>query len=93
MAYIETVKGDHAWMERPMKIGTRSETTLKALRDHAEGETIDGWRDVYLDNAKASDECSDLSRAAFRGRLAKLSALGLYRPIDGFAWGQVRMGG
>jgi hypothetical protein len=69
-----------------MKLGTRSETTLKALRDHAEGQCVDGWRDVYLDNA-----CGDLSANAFRGRLAKLSALGFYRPVDSWAWGQVRI--
>ena len=74
-----------------MKIGTRSETTLRALRSNSEGETQDGWRVVYLDNAKASEGCADLTPAAFRSRLSKLSALGLYRPIDGFAWGEVKM--
>jgi hypothetical protein len=75
-----------------MKLGTRTKITLKALRDHAEGQEIDGWRDVYLDNAKTSEECTDFSLNEFRVRLARLSVLGLYRPNEHLAfWGQIKM--
>ena len=64
---------------------------LKALRDASEGNPINGWRAVYLDNAKASEECTDMTRTAFRSYLAKLSQRGLYKVIDGYAWGDVKM--
>ena len=67
-----------------------TETTLRALRtnvDYEEGE----WGVTYLENAKASEECSDLSITAFRNHLAALTKRGLYLPIDGYAWGRVKL--
>jgi hypothetical protein len=60
---------------------------LKALRDHAEGQSINGWRDVCLDNAKPGE----MSPPTFRSCLARLSVQGVYRPIDGYAFGSVKM--
>lgn len=60
---------------------------LDALRQHAEGQNVDGWRSVYLDNARPSD----FTPRQFAWHLSSLSHAGLYRPIDGFAFGSVKM--
>jgi hypothetical protein len=69
-------------------MGPETRQVLKSLRDASEGQVIDGWRDVYLDNAKPSD----MRAATFRSYLAKLSQHGYYRPVDGYAFGSVNMG-
>jgi hypothetical protein len=68
-----------------------TETVLAALRSkHESIETrADGtsWGLTCLDNARPAG-ISDLS---FRATLAALAKAGLYRVVDGFAWGEVRL--
>lgn len=67
-------------------------TVLTNLRNHAEGSCLtsskDGskWVNVYLDNARKGME-----KNKFRAALATLSKAGLYRVIDGYAWGDVKV--
>ncbi len=70
-----------------------AEQLLAALRNNAEdGHTIDKngnrWQSVYLDNATGD---LGLSGRRIGGLLAALSRAGLYRPIDGTAFGDVLM--
>lgn len=67
---------------------TKTEEILTALREGHESESAEGWLMVYLDNVRP-DGMSDKS---FRSHLAALSKQGLYRPVDGWAWGEVRKG-
>src|ERR1700730_14217364 len=60
---------------------------LQELRKAAEGQQDEDWSDVYLDNARPSG----MSERAFRSCLAALSRQGVYRVIDGYAWGKVKM--
>jgi hypothetical protein len=69
--------------EKAMK--TRSEIVLEALRAKGKSET-NGWLMVYLDNAKPQG----MSFRAFAGHLSALEKAGLYRPVDGYAFGEVR---
>lgn len=71
---------------------TTTERVLEFLRKNAEGSRMankDGsiWADVYLDNARPED----LSVTAFRSCLSGLSKLGVYKVVDGWAWGSVKM--
>jgi len=70
-----------------MNIGPEATKVLTALRQASESDDGDGWRTVYLDNARP-DGMSDKS---FRSYLAKLSQHGLYRVLEGYAFGSVRM--
>jgi hypothetical protein len=74
-----------------MNIGSQTRDVLRALRENSENGDREGWRNVYLDNAKASEQCSNMRRSVFRAHLARLSQCGLYDPIDGYAWGSVKM--
>lgn len=69
-----------------MSLTPKTTEVLAALRHAAEGPLEAGWRDVYLDNAAHT-----LSRAQFAGHLSALEAAGLYKVVDGFAWGRVKM--
>lgn len=71
-----------------MTLSPTSAAVLAALRVHAEGDLDDGWATVYLDNASSS---LTLSAKSFRSALAILSREGLYRVVDGYAWGKVKM--
>ena len=62
------------------------ETILKALRRHAE-DVRDGWGMVYLDNARPND----VSPRQFAGYLSVLEQRGLYRTVDNYAWGEVKV--
>jgi hypothetical protein len=62
-----------------------TETVLAALRAAREGEIENGFSLVYLDNAKPAG----MSRHQFAGYLSALEAAGTYRPVDGYAWGNV----
>lgn len=64
---------------------TNTETVLKNLRDNAESE-FRGWGCVYLDNARKG-----MPVATFRAALAQLSKQGLYRVVDGYAFGDVKL--
>jgi hypothetical protein len=58
---------------------------LASLRKNA--EEVDGiWGIVYLDNARVAG----VSPHAFAGYLGALEKQGLYRPVDGYAWGEVK---
>jgi hypothetical protein len=61
-------------------------TVLDGLYACAEGEPEGGFRMVYLDNARPAG----MSAQAFAGHLSALEARGLYKPVDGYAWGMVR---
>lgn len=67
----------------------RTEQVLRNLRDERETHegNGDGWADVYLDNAKPAG----MSDKAFRSHLSALSQAGFYKPVDGYAWGSVRL--
>lgn len=71
---------------------TTIENLLNALRANAEGETdVDGFRDVYLDNAFADmPGTKPQALAAFLGQLEKM---GFYKVVDGYAWGRVKAEG
>ena len=64
---------------------------LENLRANIESEstTADGhrWGCVYLDNARPKG----MSANQFRAILAQLSKEGLYKVIDGYAFGDVRL--
>lgn len=69
----------------------RAAIVLDALRHASEGDTVNGFKSVYLDNAHADVQAKHgMSLAAFCGHLSHLEAIGLYRPVDGLAWGEVR---
>lgn len=69
-------------------LSTESQNVLNLLRKHAEGSSNDGWRDVYIDNARPDG----MTCRAYAGHLSALKGAGVYKPIDGYAWGEVRMG-
>lgn len=74
---------------RPRRVidAISSAEVLKALRRAAEGPEEDGWREVYIDNAIPAG----MTVRSFRSHLATLAGRGLYRPIDNYAWGRVRV--
>lgn len=67
---------------------------LADLRANVEG-TVEtrangvSWQNVYLDNVPRRG----LTPRQFAWHLSQLSHVGLYRPIDGDAWGDVAMQG
>ena len=61
-------------------------TVLCNLRKSAEDRSAQ-WSDVYLDNAIPVG----MSDKSFRSCLASLSKSGVYKVIDGYAWGSVKM--
>lgn len=66
---------------------TTTNQTLESLRKASESDAGDGWRDVYLDNARPEG----MNDKTFRSHLSALSKAGMYRPIDGYAFGAVKM--
>jgi hypothetical protein len=74
---------------------TKTEQVLQALREHYESDETgkDGskWGLIYLDNAWAALE--GMSANQFRSHLAQLSKQGLYKVVDGYAWGCVKLEG
>lgn len=71
-------------------LSTKTAEVLAALRANTEGvetKTSDGrtFHSVYLDNARPAG----MSPRAFAGHLSALAAAGLYKEVDGFAWGDV----
>lgn len=68
-----------------MKISPKAVDVLARLRAFHEYKDPDGFGVVYLDNAKPVD----LNPHQYAGYLAALEAEGLYKPVDGFAWGKV----
>lgn len=70
-----------------MYIGnTVAQKLLQNLRASMEGQADkDGFVNVYLDNARQG-----MSVHQFRANLAVLSKLGLYKVVDGYAWGAVK---
>lgn len=68
-----------------------AQTVLNNLRASTEGTFITDkngakWESVYLDNARKGME-----QNKFRAQLAVLSKAGLYRVVDGYAWGDVKI--
>jgi hypothetical protein len=66
---------------------TISQQVLKALRTNVESKR-GNWGLVYLDNVKAD---LDIDVYSFRACLAALSKMGLYKVVDGWAWGDVKI--
>lgn len=64
-----------------------ADTIYQKLCANAEGKFAGEWCDVYLDNARPNS----VSEKSFRSFLAVLSKRGVYKPIDGYAWGAVLM--
>lgn len=73
-----------------MSLGPETTIVLEALRKASENDGEPGWRDVYLDNARSLVPVY-MTANTFRSYLAKLSQHGLYRPLDGYAFGTVKM--
>jgi hypothetical protein len=70
-----------------MPLSPDTMNVLDALRAHAERKLPNGWAEVYLDNAKPAR----MSPHSFAGHLSVLREKGLYRPVDGNAFGDVQM--
>lgn len=66
---------------------TTKEKVLQSLRANTEGCESGGFKMVYLDNARLSD----VSEYEFRSALAQLSKDGLYKVIDGYAFGEIKV--
>lgn len=66
------------------------EAVLRCLREAAESDDGNGFWTVYLDNAYASLP-SNITRHQFAGLLSALERGGYYRPIDNYAFGQVKL--
>ena len=64
---------------------TKVQQVLANLRNNAEN-VDNGWGDVYLDNA-----INGMNDKEFRACLASLSKQGLYKVVDGYAWGRVKV--
>lgn len=75
-------------MSADINLTPKAKEVLEVLCQCAEGPSRDEWRDVYLDNAFG--RIPEISQKSFRSYLAVLSKAGFYRPIDGYAWGEVR---
>jgi hypothetical protein len=65
---------------------TSLDTILQALRSKVESEN-EGWGEVYLDNAMPDD----ITPRQWAGYLSALERAGMYRPIDNYAWGSVKL--
>lgn len=65
---------------------TNANQVLNSLRKYVENKN-NGWGEVYLDNARPIG----MNDKVFRANLAVLSKLGLYRPVDGYAFGDVKL--
>lgn len=61
-------------------------TVLLSLRANVKSRDGD-FGDVFLDRAKPHG----MSERTFRSCLSDLIKRGLYEPVDGFAWGRVRI--
>jgi hypothetical protein len=64
-----------------------AQIVLESIRQHAEEKYNKGWCMVYLDNARPDG----MNDKTFRAYLASLSKQGLYRVVDGYAWGKVEI--
>lgn len=65
----------------------KTDEVLAALRQHIESGDHPGWGMVYLDNARPAG----MSERSFRSCLSELSKRGLYKVVDGYAWGEVKL--
>ena len=68
-------------------LSNRSRILLIELRAESEGQEINGWRNVYLDNVNRNG----LSPRQFSWALSSLASAGFYRSIDGGVFGDVKM--
>lgn len=74
---------------KELDLARKSDQVLAALRANAEdrNQPDAGWLMVYLDNAKPNN----MSQKTFRSCLSVLSHSGVYKVMDGWAWGSVKM--
>lgn len=71
-------------------MNANAQQVFTSLRSHAEStETWNGemWGSVYLDNARPAS----MSDKVFRAALTTLAKAGLYKAVDGYAFGDVRL--
>lgn len=65
-----------------------TQQVLESLRRHVEYKSPNEvWGSVYLDNARIAG----INEKQFRAILASLSKQGLYKVVDGYAWGDVKI--
>lgn len=64
-----------------------SDLVLESLRKEVESKHDNDWGVVYLDNARPKG----MNDKQFRACLSALSRRNLYRVIDGYAFGMVRL--
>jgi hypothetical protein len=70
-----------------ININQDAQTVLTNLRNAYESVDSTGeWGMTYIDNAREGME-----QNKFRAQLAVLSKAGLYRVVDGYAWGEVKV--
>lgn len=68
-------------------LSNEAQTVLNALRNGSEGwSKSEAWGEVYLDNVRPAG----MTDKTFRAYLAVLSKAGLYKVVDGYAWGKVK---
>jgi hypothetical protein len=74
-----------------MTLTNQATEILNALRSYAESTTEkengEIWASVYLDNARPNN----MTANQFAGYLSALQAAGLYKPVDGYAFGEVKI--
>jgi len=69
-----------------INLSLEAQTVLSRLRNHMEGNADkDGFVMIYLDNARYG-----MPAKTFRAYLKVLAEAGLYRVVDGYAWGEVK---
>lgn len=74
-----------------MTLSNEATQILNSLRNYGESTTTeangDVWTSVYLDNVRPNN----MSANQFAGYLSALQSAGLYRPLDGAYFGEVKL--
>lgn len=84
---IETANGHTPETTQMTNLSPKTTEVLAALRSNVEGCDDNGFRDVYLDNARPAG----MSAHAFAGHLSALEKAGLYRPYGDDCFGRVKI--
>lgn len=74
-----------------MTLSTQANEILNSMRSHGESTSSypngDVWASVYLDNVRPDN----ISPSQFAGFLSALEKAGVYKPVDGMYWGEVKL--
>lgn len=74
-----------------MTLSNEATQILNALRSYGESTTEHSngevWASVYLDNARPNN----MTANQFAGYLSALQTAGFYKPVDGYAFGEVKL--